>query len=196
MQKRKSGAWIMEGELPLDFTDPRHIQHVVSTQPKAKNNAMDVGGDFELDDQGRMIIVDEEDEEEEGEKRRKHKPTNTSAGDDETARSSGKSMKRSRDAFESRDKPDKQKGKALQNKRQKGVHDGSSFKAKMGRGDNSRTGKVQPYAYLPLDPRNLNKRRQHQATGQFKGLVSAAKSGAAAGRKQRAKQKKRNNSGL
>jgi len=188
MQKRKSGAWIMEGELPLDFTDPRHIQHVVSTQPKAKNNAMDVGGDFELDDQGRMIIVDEDDEEE-GENRRRFKST---LGSDDETKSSGKSMKRSRDAFESRDKPDRQKGKALQNKRQKGVHDGTSFKAKTGRSDNSRTGKVQPYAYLPLDPRNLNKRRQHQQAGQFKGLINAAKSGAATGRKQRAKQKKRN----
>ncbi len=41
-----------------------------------------------------------------------------------------------------------------------------------------RNGQHEPYAYIPLNPKLANKRKQQKAVGQFKSVVAAAKRGA------------------
>jgi len=45
---------------------------------------------------------------------------------------------------------------------------GRSYSSKKAKGDMTKPGKHQPFAYIPLNPRNLNKRRQAKAAKQFK----------------------------
>lgn len=66
----------------------------------------------------------------------------------------------------------------------RGEQDGSMFRATRARGD-MKKGKLQPYAYIRLDPSMLNKRKQNQALGKFNNLIGAAKRGAKEGRKKR-----------
>jgi ribosomal RNA-processing protein 12 len=44
-----------------------------------------------------------------------------------------------------------------------------------------RPGQHEPYAYIPLNPKLANKRKQQKAVGQFKNIVNAAKKGAQGG---------------
>ena len=64
---------------------------------------------------------------------------------------------------------------------------GDAFKSKNAPGDMTRRGLPDPYAYYPLDPASLNKRKARKLKGEFKSVVKGAKKGAAAGRRQRAK---------
>eukprot|EP00698_Gefionella_okellyi_P001937 TRINITY_DN1180_c0_g1_i1.p1 TRINITY_DN1180_c0_g1~~TRINITY_DN1180_c0_g1_i1.p1 ORF type:complete len:1170 (-),score=314.32 TRINITY_DN1180_c0_g1_i1:195-3680(-) len=51
-------------------------------------------------------------------------------------------------------------------------------------GDVKRKGKVEPYAYVPLNPHQLNRRSRQSAHKNFEGVVNAAKKGANKGKKQ------------
>ncbi|ESO86543.1 hypothetical protein LOTGIDRAFT_128850 [Lottia gigantea] len=62
---------------------------------------------------------------------------------------------------------------------------GVEYKAKKAGGDVKKKGKPDPYAYVPLDYKRLNKRKQAKLKGQFKGFVKGAKKGAVKGQKQR-----------
>ncbi len=44
-----------------------------------------------------------------------------------------------------------------------------------GRGDVKKSGRPDPYAYIPLSHKSLNKRKQAKAKGQFNTVVKAAK---------------------
>ena len=52
------------------------------------------------------------------------------------------------------------------------------------KGDVKKTGKPDPYAYMPLLRHKLNRRKKAGLTGQFAGIMSKAKKGSALGRKQ------------
>jgi ribosomal RNA-processing protein 12 len=54
------------------------------------------------------------------------------------------------------------------------VHRFKSTKA----GGDIKKGRVEPYAYVPLDPASLNKRTKRKAVGQWRGVVRAAQAGA------------------
>lgn len=66
---------------------------------------------------------------------------------------------------------------------------GSEYRSAKARGDVKRSGKPDPFAYVPLARSALNKRKKAKMEGQFKGLVRAARKGATAGSKIRAKSK-------
>ncbi|XP_026293865.1 RRP12-like protein [Frankliniella occidentalis] len=59
---------------------------------------------------------------------------------------------------------------------------GSEYRSKKAKGDVKKKGAPDPYAYVPLNRALLNKRKKLKQAGQFKGLVRAARKGAAAGR--------------
>jgi ribosomal RNA-processing protein 12 len=44
-----------------------------------------------------------------------------------------------------------------------------------GRGDVKKAGRPDPYAYIPLSHKSLNKRKQAKAKGQFNTVVKAAR---------------------
>lgn len=64
---------------------------------------------------------------------------------------------------------------------------GSEYRSTKARGDVKRKGKPDPFAYVPLARSALNKRKKAKMTGQFKGLVRAARKGASTGSKIRSK---------
>ena len=63
---------------------------------------------------------------------------------------------------------------------------GAEYRSTKARGDVKRKGKPDPFAYLPLERSALNKRKKAKLSGQFKGLVRAARKGASSGTKVRA----------
>jgi len=69
---------------------------------------------------------------------------------------------------------------------------GSEYKSKKAGGDMKRRGKPDPYAYIPLDRRALNKRKAKKMAGQFNAVVRSAKRGASRGSKQRSKKSGKN----
>ncbi|CAH1156050.1 unnamed protein product [Phaedon cochleariae] len=60
---------------------------------------------------------------------------------------------------------------------------GSEFRSKKATGDVKKKGKMDPYAYMPLQRSTLNKRKKHKIAGQYKNIVKAAKLGAVKGAK-------------
>ena len=68
---------------------------------------------------------------------------------------------------------------------------GSEYKNKSGRGDVKKVGKHDPYAYIPLNHKNLNKRKAAKNKGQFKNVISAARKGAMKGNKSKVKDVKK-----
>merc|ERR1712112_357716 len=66
-------------------------------------------------------------------------------------------------------------GSGIHRKLDKGS--GSEYRSKSGRGDVKKAGKHDPYAYIPMTHKALNKRKQAKAKGQFSSVISAAKKG-------------------
>lgn len=66
---------------------------------------------------------------------------------------------------------------------------GAQFRAKKAAGDMKKSGAPDPYAYLPLDRKNLKKRSGTK--NQFKGMIGAAKRGALVGQKLRHQRNKK-----
>ena len=64
---------------------------------------------------------------------------------------------------------------------------GSEYRSTKARGDVKRKGRPDPYAYIPLNKSDLNKRKRAKNEGQFKSVVAAAKKGAAAGGRKKGK---------
>lgn len=60
---------------------------------------------------------------------------------------------------------------------------GERFRAKKAGGDMKGKGGVMPYAFLALDPAQLNRRKRDQASNSFESVISAAKKGAKKGTK-------------
>ena len=52
------------------------------------------------------------------------------------------------------------------------------------KGDVKRSGKPDPFAYVPLVRQKLNRRKRAKLSGQFKGLIGKAKKGSTLGTKQ------------
>jgi len=51
---------------------------------------------------------------------------------------------------------------------------GASFKAKHAGGDVQKKGQLEPYAYIPLDPKLLSKKHRREATGKFSAIIGGA----------------------
>lgn len=67
---------------------------------------------------------------------------------------------------------------------------GAEYKAKKGKGDVKKKGRLDPYAYIPLNRTKLNRRKKVKLQGQFKGLVKAAQRGSQVGHKLRRKDRR------
>ena len=52
---------------------------------------------------------------------------------------------------------------------------GTEFKAKKGTGGDVQKGSLQPYAYLPLDHRFLNRKKKREAPRQYSNLIQSGK---------------------
>uniref|UniRef100_A0A8B9GAA6 Ribosomal RNA processing 12 homolog n=1 Tax=Amazona collaria TaxID=241587 RepID=A0A8B9GAA6_9PSIT len=188
--RQKGQAWLKEGEEdePLNFLDPNVSQRVLATKPGPKR-ARGVSHDFQVSEDGRLIIHDEEEE-----------MHNEDEGADEemvdvlqdVGLRSKKSQKR-----RFREEPDDEEPEAGSYPQYKaggsGIHRqlkkepafGAEYRSKKGKGDVKKKGQLDPYAYIPLNRSKLNRRKRVKMQGQFKGLMKGAQRGAKAGRRSR-----------
>ncbi|CAL8284031.1 unnamed protein product [Arctogadus glacialis] len=187
-QTLKGRAWLKEGEQdePLNFLDPTVSQRVLATNPKKKSRAKELHG-FQLTTDGRLIIKDGDDEEDDVKK---------DAEDDlkdileEAGVRTKKTQKRKYDEDDldedmETDAKSKYKagGSGIHRSLGGGRDSGAEYKSKKGKGDVKKTGKVDPYAYIPLRKATLNRRKKAKLQGQFKGMVRGVQKGAQSGKK-------------
>uniref|UniRef100_A0A8B9ZQM7 Ribosomal RNA processing 12 homolog n=1 Tax=Anas zonorhyncha TaxID=75864 RepID=A0A8B9ZQM7_9AVES len=194
--RQKGQAWLKEGEEdePLNFLDPNVSQRVLATEPAPKRSRK-VKHDFQVAEDGRLIIHDEEEEmENDGAK----------GVDEEVAdvlQDVGLRTKKSqkRRFREEADDEEPEAGSYPQYRAGgSGIHRqlgkepafGAEYRAKKGKGDVKKKGQLDPYAYIPLNRAKLNKRKQAKMQGQFKGLMKGAQRGAKAGRKSHLKNRR------
>jgi ribosomal RNA-processing protein 12 len=75
----------------------------------------------------------------------------------------------------------------------KGIHRqinkewGQEYKSAKASGDMKRKGKPDPYAYIPIDNRILNRRKRAKLSGQYNSIVRSARKGAVKGSKEKIK---------
>uniref|UniRef100_A0AAY4CA86 RRP12-like protein n=1 Tax=Denticeps clupeoides TaxID=299321 RepID=A0AAY4CA86_9TELE len=67
---------------------------------------------------------------------------------------------------------------------------GTEYKSKVTKGDVKKKGKCDPYAYIPLNKTNLNRRKKAKLQGQFKGIVRGAKRGVLAAKRMQKNKRK------
>ncbi|CAM4584797.1 unnamed protein product [Lepidochelys olivacea] len=194
--RQKSQAWLKEGEgdEPLNFLDPNVAQRVLATKPSS-GRPRGASHDFKVSADGRLVIREgPEDEDDEGAK----------GVDEEMAdlmqevgiRSKKAQKRRFREEVEDEEPEDgtqshyKAGGSGIHRQLGAGPALGADYKAKKGRGDVKKKGRLDPYAYIPLNRAKLNRRKKAKMQGQFKGLMKGAQRGAQTGRKHHQKERR------
>ncbi|XP_052773393.1 RRP12-like protein [Mya arenaria] len=200
VKKAQGGqAWLQEGgdDDITDFMDTSAAKKVMATKPVEKKQKKADSG-FKTAPDGRLIITESSDEE--------GGDSDDEDIDDllealEKGRDTGKiKQTRKRKLDDLGDSDDEGKAKPKYKAGGGGIHrpldgqkqvkkpaPGAEYKAKKADGDVKKKGKVDPYAYVPLDFRSLNKRKQAKVKGQFTNFVKGAKKGALKGKKAKKK---------
>ena len=202
-KKQQAGqTWIHEGsEGIVDLLSSSAAQAVSSTDPNTpKSNAeksKKAAGGFKINSDGKFVITDNSDDEEAvktSNKRRINYADFESDSEEETFEdlvntkkrkvgSEAGSMKSSKTAASGRSAFSKYTTGGSGIHRDTSKDTGSEYRNKTGRGDVKKIGKHDPYAYIPLNHKNLNKRKSAKSNGQFKNVISAARKGAMKGNK-------------
>jgi len=201
-KKKSSQTWIQEGsEGIVDLLSPTAAQAVSSTNPKTPKSdaekAKKNNSGFKINSDGKLVINDDDSDEEQPKKRRLMTGLDSDS-DEETFDTlvSNKKRKLSSEAGSMKSGKSVVSGKSTFSKYTtggSGIHrdlksePGSEYRSKKGRGDVKRAGKADPYAYIPLSHKALNKRKAVKAKGQFSSVINAAKKGASKGNKARVK---------
>ncbi|XP_006831263.1 PREDICTED: RRP12-like protein isoform X2 [Chrysochloris asiatica] len=198
LARQRSRAWLKEGggDEPLNFLDPKVAQRVLATQPgPSRGKRKDHG--FKVSADGRLIIRegDEGDqiEEEEGAKGEDEEAADVmeDVGFRSKKRQKLKRRQEADDDDELETPPQYQAGgSGIHRPLAKKAMPGAEYKAKKAKGDMKKKGRLDPYAYIPLNRSRLNRRKKVKLQGQFKGLVRAAQRGSQAGHKLRRKDRR------
>ncbi|XP_076981748.1 RRP12-like protein isoform X2 [Tamandua tetradactyla] len=197
LTRQRSRAWLKEGggDEPLNFLDPKVAQRVLATQPgPGRGRRKDHG--FKVSADGRLIIREEEDDKTEDE-------SDTKGEDEEMVdlmedmgvrnkkHQKLKQQKEAEDDEELEMPPQYQAGgSGIHRPVAKKAAPGAEYKAKKAKGDVKKKGRLDPYAYIPLNRTKLNRRKKVKLQGQFKGLVKAAQRGSQVGNKLRRKDRR------
>lgn len=195
LARQRSRAWLKEGggDEPLNFLDPKVAHRVLATQPgPGRGKKKDHG--FKLSADGRLIIREEEDgdkvEEEDVTKGEDEEMTDVM--EDASVRSKKKLKRQREDEEDELEIPPRYQagGSGIHRPVAKKAAPGAEYKAKKAKGDVKRKGRLDPYAYVPLNRTKLNRRKKVKLQGQFKGLVKAAQRGSQVGHKLRRKDRR------
>ena len=213
-KKRKAGGgqtWIQEeSEGIVDLLAPSAAQAVSSTHPRLPKQAEEKSKkspEFKINSDGKFVIKEDssEDEVERGAGKRRSTGLDSDSGEEETFESLVSNKKRRTGGSETASMKSGKTGASLKSVRSQyttggsGIHrnlgreevaPGSEYRSKKGRGDVKKTGKHDPYAYIPLNHKSLNKRKSAKAKGQFSNVIKAAKKGATQGSKGKVKEMK------
>ncbi|XP_029787134.1 RRP12-like protein [Suricata suricatta] len=201
LARQRSQAWLKEGggDEPLNFLDPKVAQRVLATQPgPGRGKKKDHG--FKVSADGRLIIREEEDdaataktEDEEGTKGEDEEMADLTEdmGGRNKKHQKLKQQKEAADDEELEMPPQYQAGgSGIHRPVAKKAIPGAEYKAKKAKGDIKKKGRLDPYAYIPLNRTKLNRRKKVKLQGQFKGLVKAAQRGSQVGHKLRRKDRR------
>lgn len=198
LARQRSQAWLKEGggDEPLNFLDPKVAQRVLATQPgPGRGQKKDHG--FKVSADGRLIIREEEDddtakaEEEEGAKGEDEEMADLME-DMGVRRKKHQKLKQQEADDEELEMPPQYQagGSGIHRPVAKKTTPGAEYKAKKAKGDVKKKGRLDPYAYIPLNRTKLNRRKKVKLQGQFKGLVRAAQRGSQVGHKLRRKDRR------
>uniref|UniRef100_A0A8D0TYN1 RRP12-like protein n=1 Tax=Sus scrofa TaxID=9823 RepID=A0A8D0TYN1_PIG len=198
LTRQRSQAWLKEGggDEPLNFLDPKVAQRVLATQPgPGRGQKKDHG--FKVSADGRLIIREEEDddtakaEEEEGAKGEDEEMADLME-DMGVRRKKHQKLKQQEADDEELEMPPQYQagGSGIHRPVAKKTTPGAEYKAKKAKGDVKKKGRLDPYAYIPLNRTKLNRRKKVKLQGQFKGLVRAAQRGSQVGHKLRRKDRR------
>jgi len=203
---------------PVDFLDKGALSRIVATKPSDKKKKLKTEDNFSYSEEGKLIIEDEDDEDENKSKKKKgnnkkENPNEMDLDDLFDEYENKKSRKRkmqeiienedenSNDEEEEQQQPQHQhkvdnnnnhQRKFVQGKRKeqhKPKLAGDEYKAKRARGDVKKAGKLDPFAYLPLTPTALNRRKKIKYQSEMHNILNAAKKGSEKGRKNRSKKR-------
>ncbi|XP_040111084.1 RRP12-like protein isoform X2 [Oryx dammah] len=197
LARQRSRAWLKEGggDEPLNFLDPKVAQRVLATQPgPGRGKKKDHG--FKVSADGRLIIREEEDantkmEEEEGAKGEDEEMADLMEDVGVKSKKHQKLKQKEADDEELEMPPQYQAGgSGIHRPVAKKTIPGAEYKAKKAKGDVKKKGRLDPYAYIPLNRTKLNRRKKMKLQGQFKGLVRAAQRGSHVGHKLRRKDRR------
>ncbi|KAM8806123.1 RRP12-like protein [Eudromia elegans] len=161
---QRGQAWLKEGEEdePLNFLDPNVSQRVLATKPGTKKPRR-VSHDFQVSEDGRLIIQEEEEEVYDDEARGAQEEVADALQD--VGLRSKKSQKR-----RFREEPDDEEmeseaypryragGSGIHRQLDKEPAFGTEYRSKKGKGDVKKKGQLDPYAYIPLNRAKLNRR--------------------------------------
>eukprot|EP01117_Protostelium_nocturnum_P010940 TRINITY_DN3958_c1_g1_i1.p1 TRINITY_DN3958_c1_g1~~TRINITY_DN3958_c1_g1_i1.p1 ORF type:complete len:1269 (+),score=538.45 TRINITY_DN3958_c1_g1_i1:183-3809(+) len=176
-RKAPRSRLIENSDEPMDLSDLKSMRNIVVGSKKEimEKNASLIDGNEELifDKNGRIIVKDA--------KRKVRKGASELLEDIiEEEDNESKPMPKKKRKYEDDEREDlNHPSENLEennsaNKRGKNV----PLKAKKAKvSDNKKAGRIEPFAYHPLDPKLLNKRTNKRASGQFKSIVAAAKRG-------------------
>ncbi|XP_036351807.2 RRP12-like protein [Ochotona princeps] len=191
LARQRSRAWLKEGggDEPLNFLDPKVAQRVLATQPGPERGKRKDHG-FKVSADGRLIIRDEDSEkveEEEGARGEDEEMADLLA--DAGVRNKKQKLKQQKEEEEEELEmpPQYQAGGSGIHRPVAKTAPGAEYKAKKAKGDVKKKGRLDPYAYIPLNRTKLNRRKKVKLQGQFKGLVKAAQRGTQKGHKLRRK---------
>lgn len=196
LTRQRSRVWLKDGggDEPLNFLDPRVVQRVLATRPglgqgKKKDHGFKVSAD------GRLIIREEEDvapakmEEEDGAKGEDEEMADLMESMDVRSKKHQKLKHQKEADDEELEMPPQYQagGSGIHRPVAKKAMPGAEYKAKKAKGDMKRKGRLEPYAYIPLNRTKFNCRKKVKLQGQFKGLVKASQRGSQVGHKPRRK---------
>ena len=211
--KKKSTpqTWIHEGsEGIVDLLSSSASQAVSSTNPntpKAVAEKSKKSNGFNINADGKFVITENSDSEMEGRDGKKRSRVNLQDFDSDSDEltfedlvNSKKMKKGSSEVGSLKSGKTAASGKSTFSKYTtggSGIHrdlkkdSGGEYKNKTGKGDVKKVGKHDPYAYIPLNHKSLNKRKSAKNKGQFNNVISAARKGAAKGNKNKVRDVKK-----
>ncbi|XP_067934576.1 RRP12-like protein [Watersipora subatra] len=192
-------AWLKDdGDDITDFLDSNAAKNIVASRPTVhKPSNTKKAEEFKTVD-GRMVITEQEDEQPKNHQKADGQAELEDIDDifEQFEMQAGKKSKKRR--FESMSESASQissstyksggRGihRSLNSKKKKTepqAHTGAEFSSKKGAGDVKKKNKLDPYAYVPLNASNLNRRKAAKMKGQYKSLVGGARKGASKGAK-------------
>ncbi|XP_059803243.1 RRP12-like protein [Hypanus sabinus] len=170
---QKKPAWLKEGgdDEPLNFLDPQVSQRVLATNPALRKKS-NIKHDYSVTPDGRLIISEGPRDEQMNDSEDEANEILEEVG--------AKSKVGQKQRFKSADGDDMQVdcsykagGSGIHRPRpmKKNKDYGAEYRAVKGQGDMKKKGKHDPFAYVPLNKAQLNRRNKAKVSGQFKGLV-------------------------
>eukprot|EP01114_Cavostelium_apophysatum_P014421 TRINITY_DN3742_c0_g1_i8.p1 TRINITY_DN3742_c0_g1~~TRINITY_DN3742_c0_g1_i8.p1 ORF type:complete len:1306 (+),score=473.82 TRINITY_DN3742_c0_g1_i8:83-4000(+) len=173
-KSKKTAAWLIEnGEEPMDFADPKSMRGVTTSNPSKKQKKVRKVADemdtFDFDPTGKIIVPDDKaDPNAENKSSVSNYDSMMAEHDEEFSKKTKKNKRKHAEDEESEEEEDNKRSKHIntsygkkgkKEKVDKNKHFGEEYRSKRAGGDMKRQGKADPFAYIPLNGKLLNKRK-------------------------------------